>query len=375
MNVFRLFCAIWMLVILAGCASNSIAPTPAPLPEVKNQIAISEKWHISLDDAAYTRLQPKLYGDVLAAISAEKEISLFDVNAGKKLWEADLPSAAAGGVGVGDEIIVAATLKGEVLAFDYAGKLRWKTALGVEVSAPPVVAGEYVLVRGVDGRLSAFSGLDGQLKWNYARQLPLLTLSNYAPAFVIDQQVYFGQAGGRLAVLSLADGRVKWEVQVAQSRGSSEIERMNDVVAEPVVGSGMVCAVAFQGRLACFNQKDGGLLWSREVSSWAGMAMDGKAIYVSSDKGVLSAYDLSAGRLLWTQDQLTARELSGPAIIGKTLLLGDFEGYLHFINTEDGSLLAQKSTDGGAIVAAPQVVNGHWIVQTQEGGLYILAPK
>lgn len=375
MNLHRWSLSILLATLLAGCGSSSLAPPPSPLPAVQNKLVLEKIWHRSLDTAVGSRLQPTVRGDVIAAISDEAKLSLLDVATGKVRWQTNLPAPAAGGAGVAEDLVVAATIKGGVLAFGMDGKSRWSTQLNNEISVPPVVAGGVVLIRGNDGRLVAVAADTGELKWTYVRQQPALLLRNFAAPLVVGSVVYYGQAGGRLAALDLKTGRVLWEAQVAQPHGVSEIERIADIVAQPVADDSLVCAIAYQGRLGCFNALNGTLVWSRDASSWSGLAMDAKNVYASDDKGYVIAYERSGGRNLWRQEKLFMRGTSGPALIGRTLAVGDFEGYVHFMDIEDGSFVAQQSTDGGAIVTAPRTVAERWLIQTQEGGLYLFGPK
>lgn len=374
MKLSSLFACSLLAAMLAGCGPKSNAPVPSPLPVVQNKLTLVESWRQSLGSAAGARLLPALQGDLVAVQSGEKKVSLLNVTTGQERWSVTLPNPAAGGVGLGDQLMVAGTIKGEVLAFDHAGKRVWTARASSEIMAPPVIAGGLVLVRGGDGRLTAFAVADGALKWTYSRQQPALLLRNFAPPVVVGELVYYGQAGGKLVALSLREGRVLWETTVAQPRGASEVERVADIVAPPVVDGSLVCAVAYQGRLSCFNTQSGSLVWSREVSSWNGLFMDHKAVYVTDDKGYVVAYERGSGRNLWRQEKLYGRGVSGPAVIGRNLLVGDQAGYLHILNTEDGSFVAQHSTRG-AVVVAPQVVKGQWLVQTQRGVLSLLGTK
>ena len=374
MKLPSLFACSLIAVLLAACGTKSNAPTPSPLPVVKNKLVLTESWRQSLEGSASARLQPALQGDLIAVQSGENKVSLLDLTTGRVRKQVTLPNPAAGGVGLGDKLMVVGTIKGEVLAYDHAGKSLWTVRVASEVMAPPVIAGGLVLVRGGDGRLTAFSATNGALKWTYARQQPALLLRNFAPPVVVGNQVYYGQAGGKLVALSLREGRVLWEAAVAQPRGASEVERVADVVAPPVVDGSLVCAVAYQGRLACFNTQSGSLVWSREVSSWNGLAMDHKAVYVTDEQGYVVAYERSSGRNLWRQEKLYGRGVSGPAVKGRNLLVGDQTGYLHVLDTEDGSFVAQSSISG-AVVVAPQVVIGQWLVQTQKGVLSLLGTK
>lgn len=375
MNVCRSLILASCVALLAGCGSTSNAPKPGPLPAVQAKLQLQDVWRQSLGAATGARLQPALQGDAIAAISADKRLVLLDAESGKERWQLTLPNPAAGGVGLGRDLVVVGTLEGEILAYGRDAKLRWSARSGSAVAAPPVVTDSTVLVRGTDGRLTGYAVTDGTVKWVYSRQQPALLLRNFAAPAVDGDVVYYGQAGGRLAALTLKEGRVLWEAQVAQPRGVSELERIADIVSTPVVESGQVCAVAYQGRLACFNAKNGGLLWSRDVSSWSGLTMDAKAVYVVDDKSNVMAYERSSGRNLWRQDKLASRNLGGIAVDGRNLVVGDYQGYLHFIDTEDGSFVAQQPTDGGAIAVAPQKAGTRWLVQTQKGGLYLLARK
>ena len=375
MNACRSLIIASIVVLMAACSSTNHGPQPSPLPVVQNKVQIQTIWHQSLGSLPEVRLHPALRGNYVAALSADANLRLLNANTGGELWRVKVADAAAGGVGLGEALVVVGTIKGELLAYGLDAKLHWSIRTGSAIAAPPVVTNAQVLVRGSDGRLSAYSAQDGSMQWVYARQQPALLLRNFAPAIVSGDRVYFGQAGGRLAALNVKDGRVLWETQVAQAHGASEIERIADIVTPPVTDDELVCAVAYQGRLACFNAQNGSTVWSRDVSSGSGLDMDAKAVYVTDDKGYVIAYERSSGRNLWRQDKLVAREVSAPSVMGRTLIVGDYQGYTHFIDTEDGSFVGQYPTDGGAILVAPQMVGERWLVQTQKGGLYLLGRK
>lgn len=375
MNACRSLIVASIAVLMAACGSTNHGPQPSPLSVVQNKLLIQTLWRQSMSSAPGARQQPVLRGNYVAALSGDKNLLLLNAKTGAELWRVKVPSSSAGGVGLSDELVVVGTIKGELQAYGLDATLQWSVQTSSAIVAPPVVTGAQVLVRGSDGRLSAYAAKDGSVQWVYSRQQPALLLRNFAPPVISADRVYFGQAGGRLAALNLNDGRVLWEAQVAQPRGASEIERIADIVTLPVVDEGLVCAVAYQGRLACFNVQNGSMAWSREVSSGAGLSMDAKAVYVTDDKGYVIAYERSSGRNLWRQDKLVAREVSAPSIMGRTLIVGDYQGYTHFIDTEDGSFVGQYPTDGGAILVAPQMVGERWLVQTQKGGLYLQGRK
>jgi outer membrane protein assembly factor BamB len=158
---------------------------------------------------------------------------------------------------------------------------------------------------------------------------------------------------------------------VALPRGTTELERVADVTSLPVVDGKQVCAAAYQGRVACFEGSRGTLLWARDVSSIAGIATDARHLYVTDDRSAVQALDKSSGASIWRQDKLAGRNVSGPLALGRHVVVGDFEGYVHLISREDGAFAARVETDGSAILAPPIALDAaSFLVQTRAGGVY-----
>jgi outer membrane protein assembly factor BamB len=186
--------------------------------------------------------------------------------------------------------------------------------------------------------------------------------------------VYAGFAGGKLAAIGLKNGVVAWESAVSQPRGNTELERISDITSLPVVDDEQVCAVSFQGRLACFDIAQGSLLWSRDLSSDRGMVLQGKYLYLTDADGIVSALDKSSGSALWKNDQLTLRQTTTPTVFGNYVAVGDYEGYLHLLSRDDGAFVARLKTEEGAIQVAPLELDGGLLLHTTTGGLYSVLP-
>ncbi len=184
--------------------------------------------------------------------------------------------------------------------------------------------------------------------------------------------MFAGFPGGRLVALTLNAGNVGWEAAVALPKGATELERVADVSSPPVIDGQQICAVAFQGRLACFDLLKGTPVWARDVSSVSGMTIDSSNIYVADDKSAIVAYEKNNGASLWKQDKLYGRYVSGPVVTGRFVAVGDFQGYVHFMSREDGSFVARVPTDGSAIVAQPVAIDNGILVQTVKGGVYAI---
>lgn len=207
----------------------------------------------------------------------------------------------------------------------------------------------------------------------YQRPTPTLTVRSHAGVVLHRGAVFAGFPGGRMAALVLSNGNVGWEGVVALPRGATELERVADITSLPVIDGPQVCAVAFQGRAACFDVTNGTLLWARDVSSIAGLSVDARYLYVTDEKDAILALDKTNGASIWRQDKLTGRRVSGPLAFGRYVVAGDYQGYVHVLSREDGSFAARVATDGSAISVPPVALDlSSFLVQTRSGGVFAI---
>jgi outer membrane protein assembly factor BamB len=334
--------------------------------------SVSLLWKDSVGDSRPFVFAPAVDDGVVYAASAKGRVKAFGEN-GRELWEADTKRKLSGGVGANGGFVLVGTNKGEVLALDRNGEVRWIAQVSTEVLAPPAYADGLVVARSGDGRIYALDGSTGKRKWVYQRSTPALTLRSFAGTLLDGGAVFAGFPGGKLVALNLQTGVLGWEATVAQPRGATELERVADVTSLPVLGGREICAVAFQGRVACFDASRGTPVWTRDVSSIGGLAVSGNVVYVSDDRGAVIALDKNSGSSLWKQDKLLERRTSAPLVYGDYVVVGDFEGYVHALNRDDGSFAARISTDGSGIATAPVALERGILVQTRKGGLYAIA--
>jgi len=210
----------------------------------------------------------------------------------------------------------------------------------------------------------------------YQRTTPTLSLRTHSGLVIERGAVFVGFPGGRLVGISLSNGNVGWDVVVALPKGTTELERVADIASLPVVDGQRICAVAYQGRVGCFDSARGTLIWARDLSSVAGIDVDERNLYVIDEKSAVLALDKAGGASLWRQDKLAARNLSAPLAVGRFVVVGDFEGYVHLLSREDGSFAARVETDGSAIVAPPLALDlTSFLVQTRNGGVFAITIK
>jgi outer membrane protein assembly factor BamB len=225
-------------------------------------------------------------------------------------------------------------------------------------------------VRSADNRVFALDARDGKRRWVYQRAGLPLSVRSPAGALLHRGNAYAGFSGGKLVAIALSNGGVRWEGTVASPRGATELERVTDVVGMPWVSEREACAVAFQGRVSCFDIASGNSTWSRELSSVSGLGVDARYVFVSDDRGSVHALDRSSGTSVWKQDRLSNRNLTAPLPLGGEVAVADVQGYVHLLSRETGAFAARAATDGSAITATPVALDSGFLVQTRRGGLF-----
>ena len=371
------------LLAAAGCSSLNpldlirpdTRPKMAPLPELKSAITVKTLWQANVGASGPSVFSPVVEGASVFAAARDGTVARLDASSGQQQWRINVGTQLSGGVGASASLVSVGSSEGEIIAIEAAtGNVRWRANVSSEVLAAPLVVGDQVLVRSADSRIFALDAVDGRRRWVYQRAVPALTVRSSAGLVVRDNVAYVGFAGGRLAAIALGNGGLRWEVTVAQPRGSTELERVADVVGLPWVAEREVCAVAYQGRIACFETSKGQSLWTRNMSSTTGVSGDARFLFVTDDKGAVNALDRSNGTSFWKQDRLLLRNLTVPYPMGRQVVAADVEGQVHFMDRESGTLTGRVPTDSSG-VAAPIVAlrDGSILVQTRNGGLYAMS--
>src|SRR6185369_15313146 len=367
-------------LLLGGCATvseaidsiNPFTSSATKMTALKPIVATAEvrtQWSASAGKAGDFTFAPAVLGN--AVFIAGRDGALSKIEDGKTIWKINAGQPLSAGVGVGGQLVVVATPKGDVLAFSTEdGKPRWQAKESSEVLAAPTVGNEGVAVKSGDNRVFLFDAGDGGRKWVYQRTTPSLSIRSAGAPVFADRFVFVGFPGGKLVALSLQNGAPVWEGAVALPKGATELDRVADIVASPVVEGSQICAVAFQGRVACFDMSQGGaMIWSRDISSAAGLVLDGRYLFVTDEKGAVHALDRLSGSSLWKQDKLVNRRLSGPAVRRGLVAVADAEGIVHFLSREDGSFAARMKTDGTPVRAPVQLLGSSFLVQTAGGNV------
>lgn len=338
--------AVALALALVGCTSSpSPIEAPASLSDFTPTLDLDAVWHARMDMAAgaqYLRMAPGQSGDYVYVASDRGEVRAYTAARGERVWSSELNVALGTGPVVGGDLLLLGG-DAEVVALDRAsGNVRWRSAVSSEVLAEPVRDGNVVVVRTVDGALYGFSAADGKRLWrNHDEQVPLLSLRGEGAPVVAGGVVFAGFANGRVAAFGVRDGRLLWESPIAVPSGRTELERLADVDGRLVVTPDAVYAVGFQGRIASLSPVNGRVNWSRELSSYQGVAAVNGTLVVTDADGSVWCMALNNGGTLWRQTALRGRSLNTPVIQGRTLVVADYDGYLHWLSLEDGHFLAR----------------------------------
>ncbi|MCU7842772.1 MAG: outer membrane protein assembly factor BamB [Candidatus Thiodiazotropha sp. (ex Monitilora ramsayi)] len=370
---------LWpLLLLLTGCSAFSTkdnADPPAELVELESELRIKTLWSRSLEGSedAYLKIAPAISEGRLYVAEPSGEVIAFDAQTGKKVWSVDLDVPISGGPGVDEGVVAVGTQEAELILLNTEdGSERWRRTVSSEVLSVPAIGRGRVVCRTVDGRVVALDIDTGETLWTYNRSVPVLTLRGDSSPVVSENQALVGFANGKLVSLQLDNGVAAWEAAIATPKGRTELERVVDIDAELKVVEGTVYAAAFHGEVAAVSETSGVVLWQRELSSHAGLDADWRQLYITDEGDHIWSLDTTNGATLWQQKSLHARQLSAPAMVDSYLVVGDYDGYLHWLSQYDGRMLARTRAGGDRIRVKPLVHDGIVYVLGEGGKLSAL---
>ncbi|MGH8251363.1 MAG: outer membrane protein assembly factor BamB [Steroidobacteraceae bacterium] len=359
------------LLALAACGKEKEIEPPAELVDFSPAVRIDRVWSASTkggDDVLRLALRPAADAGRVYVAGHGGDVQAIELESGREIWSARTELELSAGPAVGAGLVVLGTSEGGIVALESdTGAQRWLTSVGGEVLAAPVITGELVIVRTVDGRLRALRADNGREVWNYEQPVPRLTLRGNGAPVVSGDMVLAGFDNGKVVALALGSGELLWNTTVAPSHGRTEIERLVDIDSPVRVFGDDVFVVGYQGRIAMLARNSGQIWWGRELSSHRGLAADDTYLYVTAADSSVVALRRRDGTEVWRQDKLLRRSVTAPAMAGDALVVGDFEGYVHWLDTATGELLARGKTGGGRISNAPIAAGELLLLQTDAG--------
>ncbi|CAG9424088.1 outer membrane protein assembly factor BamB [Providencia alcalifaciens] len=373
--------------LLAGCSSETDSIVMAPLPQVENQFTPSIVWDKSVGNGVeqfYSELSPVWDGSAIYAADRKGLVKALELDSGKELWSVDLSKRTgflsanlsallSGGLTISDDKIFIGTERGTVIALNKEnGEVLWDVEVAGEALSKPVVSGDMVVIHTSNGQLQALDTATGAIKWTVNMDTPSLSLRGESAPAVAFGAAIVGGDNGRVSAVLLSQGQLIWQQRISLVTSSTEIGRLNDVDMTPVIDDGKVYAIAYNGTLAALDMRSGQMLWKRDLGSINDMVLSGDTLYLVDQTDRVLAVRKSDGVTLWTQDQLLNRGLSAPEVYNGYIVVGDKEGYLHWLDTSTGGFVAQNKLNGSGIHSRPVIASDKLMVQTRNGTVYLL---
>lgn len=378
----RIVVVVALATVLSGCGTikgwfgkgdkDDGKPTePAELVDFTPTATVSRLWSANVgkgEELLGVRQAPAVAEGRVYAAAIKGGVRAFDLQNGSALWHYESDARLSGGPGAGDGLVVVGTLDGEVIALDAAtGAEKWQAKVANEVIAAPVIGQGFVLVRSNDGRVSAFDAASGERRWFSNHDLPSLTVRGNAPVTLGPGIVFAGNDDGTLSAMGLSDGRPMWSQVVGVPDGRTELERMADVDGPVELDGTTVFATSFKKETVAIDGPSGRPLWTRDNGGPGGLGMASGSVVVSDPAGTVWALDKNSGASLWSNQSLARRSLTAPTVQGDYAVVGDYDGYLHWLRLDNGELAARERVGGKSLRAKPVVADGIVVVQNVEG--------
>ncbi len=363
-----------LLSVLIGCGSGKKA-TLAPLEPMTEQLPVTQLWSRHIGSGAplhYTKLVPAVADKRLYVVDHRGDVFATDITTGKTIWSEKLATEISGGVAYGEETLFIPTSHGKLYALHANdGTERWQVNLPDQANTAPTYYDHQVIVKTIDDHVVALDAADGKRRWNYDEGPTQLQIMGSSRAIVAGRTVYAGFSDGKMNALSINSGELLWQTMIAIPHGFSDIGRMIGISADPIVANNVIYAATYNGTITALNASNGDILWQHPLSDYAGLALASDAVFAVDADGVVWAYSRYSGTVLWKQTTLQGRHLSGPAVMGKNVIIADNEGNLHWLSRQDGHFVARTKVTNNPISQAPLVVDNLLIVKANNGNIAV----
>lgn len=374
--------ALLCLVALGGCSTmkgwfgdeKDDKPTePMALVDITPSVTVSKLWSADAgkgEGRLGVRQGPVVADGRVYAAAIEGGVRAFDLQTGKSIWSYDSKLRLSGGPGAGEGLVVIGGIDGEVIALDAStGAEKWQAKVGSEIIAAPAIGMGMVFVRGNDGRVTALDVASGERRWFWSHEVPLLSLRGNDGPVLGPGYLFVGNDDGTVSALAANDGRPLWDQAVAQPEGRTELDRMADVDGTPVLDQTTLYASSFKRQTIAIDAPSGRPMWASNHGGGGRIGVGSDRLVVSDSNGSVFGLDKAGGSALWQQPGLVRRNLTAPAVQGDYAVVGDYDGYLHWLKMDNGEFAARARVGGSALRAAPVVADGVLVVQNVDGEL------
>lgn len=346
-------------------------PQPKDLKHIESKRTVAKNWSspvgTSHKNNAYLKLKPVLKDGAIYTADVSGLVQAVSKNKGSIKWSNQLAHKLVSGPAVAEGVVAVGTSHSELIVLNQAdGKILWKSTLSGELLSPPAISHRIIVAKTIDGKVYAFNVANGKQLWNVDHGSPSLVLKASSSPVIVNNLVLIGFADGKLDAMDLNTGRLVWQRSIAYASGASDVERLVDIDADPIIKNNVAYLASYQGYIGALSLDNGEFIWKKPGSVYKDLLMHANTLYVTDSNDVLWSINSSNGQVNWKQTALKARGLTEPTLAGKDLVVGDKSGYLHFIDPQTGELIARSQVSGG-IGAAPIVIGRNLYVLTNNG--------
>lgn len=388
-----------LATVLSGCSlfgDDDEEIKIAPLQPINQSLNVSVKWERSVGDGVgdyFSRLNPVIAYDTVYAADRQGTVVAMTKDSGKTLWEIDLhevigvneasdegwfsgilstpfPARIAGGLVAAYDKLFLGTENGDLVALNAkTGELVWHVDVGNEVTSDPAVGEGRVVVHTNGGQVISYDAESGEQQWRYEYQTPTLTLRGSSAPTIASGGVIIGDSNGTASILIANSGQQAWTQGVGSPSGATELEALADIDANPVVIGGVIYMIAYNGELVALELRSGEVRWKRDYSAFENMLIRGGRIYLTDYQSHIYGLNQEGGIELWSNNELFGRKLTGPAWHDGFIVVGDLDGYLHWLNPTNGTIEGRYEIGGDGIFAQPVVDGTTLYTQTRDGDI------
>ena len=373
--------SLLLLVLLSSCTKfddymlgKDNTPAPKHLTMLNTKASLAKQWTVSLGksqkNTAYLRLKPLLSGNRIYVAGLSGQFDAINAKSGKVIWAHKTAYGFVSGPTLGSGMLFLATTKAQIVAFRQSdGKEVWRQKLSGEALASPIIVNNQVIAKTIDGNLYSFNVQNGKKSWYLEHGSPSLVLkASSSPVLLNSQTALVGYSDGKLDAVNIDSGHIVWQRSIVYATGSSDVERLVDIDADPIILGNTVFLGSYQGSVGAISLADGQFIWRKPASIYNNMTLTNGALYYADSNDVLWSRASGDGHVNWKQPALKARKLTEPVVAGRWLFVGDKTGLLHVVDTESGELIARESVRAGMYVA-PLVSGGRIYVLTTSNEL------